>query len=109
MRMGWTITTHRIAVEGWRPALVNELVGVHWAKAAKFKRLDRQMIAVYAHKAGIPRATGRRRVSLEIAGPWRGRTPDPDNCWKSVLDACVAAGLLLDDTASKVEMGPVTF
>lgn len=97
---------HRIEVPGWRPATVNELTkrSRHWGAAARLKRRDRRVVAWHAALAGTPRATARRRVSLSIRQP-RGR-PDPDGLWKSVLDALVAAGLLVDDSARYCEMGP---
>lgn len=107
-REGRKPVSHLIAIPGFRPALLNELVGVHRFQAHRRKKRDREMIGVYSILAGVPRATGRRRVSLEIAGPFR-RLPDPDAPWKSVLDALVACAMLRDDGAAWCELGSVTY
>lgn len=107
--MPWTIdTTHRLVIDQWRPVFANELLKAHWGTAAKRKRIDRQMVQVHALRDGIPRATGRRRVRLTIAGPWR-RPPDPDAPLKSTLDALTAAGLLIDDSARWCQFDPPEF
>lgn len=94
----------------YRPALLNELIGSrHWAKAARLKRRDRKAIAGYAALQGVPKAEGRRRVSVVLPGPRTGRLPDPDSWQKSTLDALVAAGLLVDDSGKWCEVGPATF
>ena len=51
------------------------------------------MIGGHALEAGIPRATGRRRVSLHIVLAPRQRAGDPDAFWKSTLDALVAEAI----------------
>lgn len=101
--------THQLLIDQWHPQRVNTLLGRHWAARNRLKRADYQMVACYAVALGIPRATGKRRVSLEItlAGP--GRPPDGDSYWKVVLDSLVACGLLCDDSPKWAELGPVTF
>jgi Holliday junction resolvase RusA-like endonuclease len=104
--MSTTTSEHRIRIEGWRPASVNELTGGHWAKAAKRKRSDARMVDSYARLAGVPSATGRRRISLVVTQT-TGRPLDPDNLFKSLLDACTKAGLLIDDSQRHCETGTV--
>lgn len=98
----WTITIPR-----WYPATVNRLLRNRW-QAARLKRDDRMMVAGYAMLAGIPKATGKRRVSIEVRVPNASRAPDPDNLLKSGLDAIVKAGLLIDDRAEWCELGTVS-
>jgi len=100
------MTCHTIRIPRWKPVLTNTLMGNHWAKAAKLKKADMQMVSAYCLQAGIPRAKGKRRVELvvEIAG--RGRTPDPDSMWKSLLDALKQAGMLVDDSGKWCEIVP---
>jgi hypothetical protein len=43
-----------------------------------------------------------------LLGP-RQRGADPDAYWKSLLDALVHAGLLVDDSPKWCELGPVRF
>jgi hypothetical protein len=63
------------------------------------KKADRQLVGGYALAQRIPRAAGRRRVSLVITLAPGRRAPDPDVVWKSLLDALTACGLLVDDSA----------
>lgn len=101
------MSTHGLIIDGWHPCRLNQLVSVHWANRSRLKRVDRQFVATYGRD--LPRATGKRRVRLRIVlGPGQ-RAGDPDAYWKSLLDALVHAGLLLDDNRQHVELGPVAF
>lgn len=103
------MATHTFSFPG-HPALLNALLRAHWAERGRLKRNDRTLVYFAARAAGVPRAAGKRRVSLHLAGWARGGPfPDRDNCLKSVLDALVAAALLTDDDSAGVELGPVTF
>jgi hypothetical protein len=75
----------------------------------RLKKQDREMIGAYARLAAIPRATGKRRVSLLITLAPGQRAPDPDAFWKSTLDALVQAHVLLGDDRHRCELGSVTF
>jgi hypothetical protein len=76
---------------------------------AKAKAFDAQLVAACVTGAGVPRAEGKRRVSLEIhLGP-RQRGGDPDAYWKSTLDALVSCGALVDDRKEMVDLGEVTY
>jgi Holliday junction resolvase RusA-like endonuclease len=100
----WTITVPR-----WHPARLNQLLHAHWAKAARMKKSDRDLIAVYCRQAGVPPAAGKRRVSLVLTLGPRQRAADVDAYWKSLLDGLTAAGMLLDDDRFGVELGAVDF
>ena len=89
--------TARLFIPQWRPPLVNEWRGKHWSVAHKLRRATTDLLALYALTQGVPKATGRRRVSVEILLAPRMRRPDRDAFDKLFLDAMVAAGLLLDD------------
>jgi hypothetical protein len=97
-----------LTIEGWHPCRLNELLGC-WQRRARLKRADRQLVTGYAVMQRIPRATGKRRVSLLLTLAPGQRGADPDAYWKSLLDALVHAGLLLDDSRQAVELGPVRF
>jgi Holliday junction resolvase RusA-like endonuclease len=99
----------RLAIPNWIPATLNQWDGRHWSVRARLKKADRDLVAWYAREQEIPKATGKRRVSLEIVLGPRGRKSDPDAYWKSVLDALVSCQALLDDSAKWVELGQVTF
>jgi Holliday junction resolvase RusA-like endonuclease len=57
----------------------------------------------------IPKATGKRRVSLHVTLGKGMREFDDDAWQKSTLDAMKHAGLIVDDSSRYVETGPVTF
>jgi hypothetical protein len=96
----WTIT-----IERWTPPSVNRLLTSHWAVAAKLKKTAAELIAYEARN--VPRATGKRRVSMSLTIPHGGHRLDPDNAWKAVLDALKHAGMILDDGADQCELGSV--
>jgi hypothetical protein len=98
-----------IVIDGWRPASLNELLrGGPWG-AHRLKRRDREYVVLFANLARVPRATAKRRVSLRIVLPPKQRRWDEDALWKSLLDACVLAGLLKDDDPKWCELGGVDY
>lgn len=101
--------TYRIAIPDWKPTSVNSLLRSHWSRRSKIKTADADMVAVYARIAGVPQASGKRRVSISVlVKPGKGgRLPDPDNLLKSTLDALVKCGLLLDDSADRCSIGSI--
>jgi hypothetical protein len=101
-------TVYRLVIPAWRPATVNELFKSVRARIGLKKR-DRAFITTYARVQGVPPAVYPRRVSLAITLPAKGRPTDPDALWKSLLDALVQAGLLVDDDSGHCVLGPVTF
>jgi len=98
----WTVT-----IPNWHPTRLNTLLGAHWAVAARMKKADRRMLCVTCH--GIPKATGKRRVTLTIGLKPRQRAGDPDCYWKSLLDGLVQCKLLVDDNRQHVECMPVQY
>lgn len=86
-----------IEIDNWHPTSVNKLIGRNRFTASRLKQADTQMIGVYAYRAKIPKAKMQRHVSMEIHVAGGGRSPDPDNMYKSVLDALVKTGYLVDD------------
>jgi hypothetical protein len=97
-----------LRIADWHPATLNQLLsGVR--KRIRLKKADRDLVGWYARLAGIPSATGKRRVSLRLTLGPRQRGADPDAYWKSLLDALVSCGLLVNDTPRWVELGPVSY
>ena len=98
---------------------LNELMG-HPMKRAKLKRRDREFVATWARASRIPTAKmaihahaltpdQKRRVSLLVILAPGQRGPDKD-CWhKSLCDALVHAGLIVDDSPRWCELGPVEY
>lgn len=98
-----------LRVTGWRPARLNELISVHWTQKYKRKNADRQKLLVECQNQNIPRAVGKRRLSLVWILGKGDRTPDQDGLHKSLLDGLVLAGRLRDDSPKWLELGPTTF
>lgn len=100
---------HNLLIPNWTPAGLNQWQGRHWSVGHKLKKADREIVGWYAQQAGIPLATCQRRVSVKITLTPRQRACDPDAPLKSLLDALVACGLLLDDNPKWCVLGSVTF
>ncbi len=98
---------HTIMIPGWAPVTLNQLIGRHWRVVARLKKSDRQTVALYARD--VPRATGKRRVTLRLTLAPRQRATDPDASWKVLLDSLVACGALVNDNRQNVELAPVEF
>ena len=73
----------------------------HWVRRRELEQIT-TAIHYLAHEADIPPATDRRSVLVTIHQSMRSRvTDDPanrDSRAKSILDACVKTGLLVDDS-----------
>jgi hypothetical protein len=93
----------------WHPRKLNDLIGCHFGTRARRKRSDREIVAGHALEQGIPHALGKRLVKLHLVLRPRQRAGDPDAYHKSLLDALVACGLLVNDNRQHVELGPVSF
>jgi Holliday junction resolvase RusA-like endonuclease len=98
-----------VRVPGWHPAGINRLLRMHPIKRWRVLRSDAEMVATYARLSRVPKAAGPRRVGLTLVLAGNDRRRDNDNTWKSVLDALVKAGLILDDGPEHLETEPVTY
>jgi hypothetical protein len=100
------VPTHTLSLAGFRPPSLNRLLRMHWAARLRLGRQVKQLVGLERLAQGLPKAGGRRRVSVlvEVAGP--GGLPDPDGTLKLLLDALVACGLLIDDSARWCECAP---
>lgn len=100
------MTKHVLHMPDFTPVSLNVLMrGVR--QRIRAKRGDRDLIALEATLQQIPKATVCRRVSLFITIARGQRVLDEDNCWKSILDALVCAGLLVNDSPVWVKRGDV--
>jgi hypothetical protein len=91
----------QIIIPDYHPPAANDWVGRHWAVKHRLRSLLTDLLGVYANIAGVPPATGKRRVRLHLTGWPGGRTlPDLDAFDKLFLDALKQAGLILDDNAA---------
>ena len=98
----------RVTIANYLPPRINEWDGRRWAVRARIKKTCYEMIASYVLMADVPKATSRRRVSLELTIGPLGRGMDPDAFLKATLDALVACGALVDDSARWCELGTPT-
>jgi len=98
---------YAIVISNWHPARLNELLNACKWKRLRIKKDDKELVAAYGRD--VPKATGKRRVSIMLTLAPRQRAGDPDAYWKSLLDALVKAKLLLDDNRQHCELGTVEF
>lgn len=92
-----------IEIPDWRPTLLNDFMRIHYLRRSRIQQKDTDMIGVYAIIAAVPPATGKRRVTIEIIHKKGEKRCDPDAPLKVTLDALVALGLLIDDSADFCE------
>lgn len=97
-------------IENWNPPSVNRLLKVHWAIANRIKKHAKAHVwhAAVVSRPPVTAATGRRRVSVRVTVAGRGGVPDPDNILKALFDALKHNGLIVDDSATWLEIGEVT-
>lgn len=103
------MSRHVVEIPGWHPARLNQWDGRHWAVRARLKKADRKTVGVYARMAGVPVAASKRRVTVLIGLKPQQRGADPDAYWKSLLDALVSAGLLVDDSPGWCELAALEY
>lgn len=100
--MGWTIH-----LDG-HTATVNQLMRTVIGKIRLTKR-DRRWVYAACLSARVPTAERKRRVTLLVTLRPRQRAADPDAYWKSLLDALVCCGALVNDSRKWVELAPVEY
>ncbi len=101
------MTTWRVEIPGWLPPSVNTLLTRHWAAAGKLKKRAYRVVSVACLVAQVPKAKGKRRVSIVATMGPRGRLRDADGLWKVILDALKACGAIVDDGPRWVELGQI--
>jgi Holliday junction resolvase RusA-like endonuclease len=100
---------HRIVIPNWQPARLNQFADKSWHVRSRLKAADKNMVAHYARQADVAPPEGRRKVSLVVVLRKGQRAPDTDAYWKSLLDALVKAGVLIDDNRNGCLTGDVEF
>ena len=99
---------YEFTIPDFTPRSANEYTFAKVGTRIRKKKGDRDLVAHYAQQSGIPKATGKRRISLIVTLAKGGRAVDPDNAWKGLLDGCKQAGLLVNDSHKWVELGEYT-
>lgn len=90
-------SVHVLWLPSWTPWSLNKLLG-HWAERMRRKKRDKEIIqnAVVLH--GTPQATRKRKVEVLVVLAKGRKRRDGDNLHKSLLDALVHAGALVNDS-----------
>lgn len=101
--------THNLNLDGWLPTTLNQLMRLHHHARNRRLKGDADLIAVEAQYQDIPKATGKRRVSITIRQRKGVKTADPDAYLKSLLDALVSCQALVDDSGEWCEIGSVRY
>lgn len=94
-----------IFIPGWHPARLNQLMSEPLG-GYKRKKLDRRIVADHIHSYGIQRATNKRSLKALLLFPKGKRAGDPDCYWKSLCDALVQCGALVNDSDLWVKLEP---
>jgi hypothetical protein len=102
------MTCYTLELPRRHPATINQLMHSVRGKI-RLNKVDRNMIAGYVMAERIPRAGGKRRLSLYIILGKGQRGADADPYHNSLLEACKHAGLILDDSSRYVELAPMPF
>ncbi len=105
--IGTKVKTHRIEITGWSPTPLNKLMRMHWGRRCKVKREAYVLVLLGCHLNGVPKAKGRRRVSIAVTVAGRSGIPDADGVLKLLLDGLVRCGALVDDSGRWCELGEV--
>lgn len=89
--------THTITIPNYRPPRSNDLFRARMRKRMGLERECKQFVAYYSRD--VPKAAGRRRVSMHVWLAVRQQLPDcEEDCLKAVLDGLTACGLIIDDS-----------
>lgn len=104
-----TLARHTLILDAFQPHRLNVLLRLHWAARNRALKGDADVVAAEAFRQGIPKAAGKRRVSLTVRHGRSVKAADADALWKSLLDALVKCGLLLDDDPAHCELGTVGY
>ncbi len=95
-----------LEIPGYLPLSLNRLMRSRKLRMSEPKRAaDHFTLAALVFR--VPKATGKRRVSLVFTVQKGKPKPDPDNLVKVVLDGLVKAGVLVDDSDEWCQLGGI--
>lgn len=103
------MAVHRLVLPHFTPATLNALMRGKLRTRINRGKGDRELVCYYAAQSGIPKATGKRRVSLEVTLGPRQRRADVDAYWKGMLDSLQHAGLIVSDDWAWCVIGDLTY
>jgi hypothetical protein len=129
--------THTLTIPRWLPPTINALMFGSVRRRIKLTKECKEFVATYAqphvcdkckgegrvycpgnalmmfcecnggYVYGIPKAKGKRRVTLKLILGRRNKTRDKDSSHKAVLDALKTASLIVDDSPEWCECTPL--
>lgn len=103
------MASYSFFLPNYRPPSLNQLFAGKLRDRIRRKKECYEIIAGYFMQAKIPKATGKRRVDMEMHLSSRQRKADPDAIWKVLLDGLVRCGALVDDDVAHVQLGEVSY
>jgi Holliday junction resolvase RusA-like endonuclease len=95
-----------LEIPGYLPLSLNRLMRSRKLRMSEPKRAA-EHFGIARLVFNVPKATGKRRVSLVFTVAKGKPKPDPDNLVKVVLDGLVKAGVLVDDSDEWCELGGI--
>jgi hypothetical protein len=98
-----------VTIPDWHPLSLNQMIGFNKFVVTRRKHKDAGLVGAACLLAGVPRATGKRRVTLTITLGPRQKGRDPDAWHKSTCDSLTSCGALVDDSREWVELPPVQY
>jgi hypothetical protein len=98
-----------VTIPDWHPLSLNQMIGFNKFVVTRRKHKDAGLVGAACLMAGVPRATGKRRVTLTIVLGPRQKGRDPDAFHKSTCDSLRSCGALVNDSKEWVELPPVRY
>lgn len=101
--------TYSFGIPAWHPTPINKLLRMDRWKRGRLVKEEYAIVAAYALKAQVSRATGRRRVTVTMVLKPKQRGCDPDAQLKGLLDGLKRCGVIQDDNRTRIELAPVQY
>ena len=102
--------SYTVHLDDWHPTTLNELIRLrHWGQRKRRKEADMAHLMVACQNARIPKAKGKRRLSLVWHLPKGGKRRDEDNVFKTLNDCLVVLGMLKNDSPVWLERGGIEY
>jgi hypothetical protein len=98
---------YRLVIHDWLPCKNKRLEAAPWPFCQRLREADAQRLIHEARQANVPKANGKRRVSLHlILGARHCYDMNPEDYRDSLLAGLERAGLILDSASA--DLAPIT-